>query len=268
MKHFLLPLSKTLSVFISNSRNSPSCALDCQLYVVHHSILLFSALHHLKRKGIVCSQTTERSFLRRYSAFPLDTNVDFSNMYFDTILWNTGSCYIRYKSIIEICSRVTFTLDGICFSVSNFSDVVKHLKRLKVEKYTEMPGGIICCPGGLPVVVIFVAYGSRIVIRLDYFQADLRHRIGNFLFTPTQVWATPVLLRVETSRPRSQTTPAGGDPWAKVEVKKTFRLWSLTMPPATTVKVSSCVRETWDASPNNEGVQHRSQLGSFVLLVI
>ena len=47
------------------------------------------------------------------------------------------------------------------WGVSNFSDVVKHLKRMKVEKYAEMPGGIICCPGGQPVVVIFVAYGSK-----------------------------------------------------------------------------------------------------------
>ena len=124
-------------------------------------------------------------------------------------------------------------------------------------------GGNICCLRKQKTLTSL----PRIVIRLDYFQADLRHWIGKF--TPTQVWATPVLLRVETSRPRSQTTPAGGDPWAKVKVKKkTFRLWSLMMPPATTVKVSSCVRETWDASPNNEGVQHRSQLGSFVLLVI
>ena len=56
---------------------------------------------------------------------------------------------------------MTFTLDGICFSVSNFSDVVKHLKRLKVEKYNIKHGSNICCPGGLPVVVIFVAYGSK-----------------------------------------------------------------------------------------------------------
>ena len=80
-------------------------------------------------------------------------------------------------------------------------------------------GGNICCLRKQKTLTSL----PRIVIRLDYFQADLRHRIAKFLFTPTQVWATPVLLRVETSQPRSQTTPAGGDPWPKVEVKKNIQ---------------------------------------------
>ena len=87
-------------LFISNSRNSPSCALDCQhssgcqLYVVHHSILLFSALHHLKRKGIVCSQTTERSFFEKVFSFYLG----YQRIFFQHVFWHN---FMKYRFLLH-----------------------------------------------------------------------------------------------------------------------------------------------------------------------